>query len=387
MDPAELRRRNFVPASAMPYEVGTVTLGKHVIYDNGDFAAHFERGLERFGYERRRRDQAVARAEGRLVGIGLGFFVEKSGLASWECARLAVDATGKLTLDTGIPSVGQGVETAFSQVAGDILGVAYDDVTVRYGDTALLPYGFGAFASRGTVVGGSAVVRAAEKLRDKILALAARELEVAPEDLVLGGGRVAVKGSPDRGLSLAAVAELAAPGKALKAGFEPGLEATEFYESTQMTYAYGVHLVQVEVDRDTGAVAVQDYQVDYDVGRAINPTLVVGQIDGGLAQGFGGTLLEELRYSPEGQLLTATFMDYLLPTAAETPHVRVNLSEDCPSELNPLGVKGAGEGGAVCVGAALGNAVADAVGASVTALPLSPERVLQFLAHRNGEAR
>lgn len=379
MDPAEMRRRNFVPASAMPYEVGTVTLGKHVIYDNGDFSAHFERALGRFDYERRRRDQTAARAAGRLVGIGLGFFVEKSGLASWECARLAVDATGKLVLDTGIPSVGQGVETAFSQVVGDILGVAYGDVTVRYGDTALLPYGFGAFASRGTVVGGSAVLRAAEQLRKKVLALSARELEVAPEDLVLGEGRVSVKGSPDRGLSLAAVADLANPTKALKAGLEPGLEATEFYESSQMTYAYGVHLIQVEVDRETGAVVVDDYQVDYDVGKAINPTLVVGQIDGGLAQGFGGALLEELRYSPDGQLMSGTFMDYLLPTAVETPDVRVNLSEDCPSELNPLGVKGAGEGGAVCVGAAVGNAVADAIGVSVTALPLSPERVHRLL--------
>jgi aerobic carbon-monoxide dehydrogenase large subunit len=382
MDPAELRRRNFVPASAMPYEVGTVTLGKHVVYDNGDFSAHFERALRRFGYADRRRQQAEARQQGRLVGIGLGFFVEKSGLASWECAKLAVDASGKLVLDSGIPSVGQGMETVFAQIAADPLGVSYEDVAVRYGDTALLPYGFGSFASRGTVVGGNAVLRAAEKLREKVLALAARELEVDPEDLELAEGRVSVKGSPERGLSLAGVAELAAPARTLKAGLEPGLEATEFYESTQMTYAYGVHLVQVEVDRDTGAVSVEKYQVDYDVGRAINPTLVVGQIDGGLAQGIGGTLLEELRYSPEGQLVTGTFMDYLLPTAVETPHVEVNLSEDCPSELNPLGVKGAGEGGTVCVGAALGNAVADAIGVSVTALPLSPDRVLGLLNHR-----
>ncbi len=379
MDPADMRRRNFVPASAMPYEVGTVTLGKHVVYDNGDFLAHFERALRRFGYERRRGQQAAAREQGRLVGIGLGFFVEKSGLASWECAKLAVDASGKILLDTGIPSVGQGVETAFSQIAGDILGVSYEDVTVRYGDTALLPYGFGAFASRGTVVGGSAVVLAAEKLRDKVLALAARELEVDPDDLVLSEGRASVKGSPERGLSLAVVAELASPSRTLKAGLDPGLEATEFYEATQMTYAFGVHLVQVEVDRDTGAVCIDKYQVDYDVGKAINPTLVVGQIDGGLAQGFGGTLLEELRYSPEGQLMTGTLMDYLLPTAVETPNVEVNLSEDCPSELNPLGVKGAGEGGTVCVGAALGNAVADAIGVSVTALPLSPDRVFGLL--------
>ncbi|HEX6512593.1 MAG TPA: xanthine dehydrogenase family protein molybdopterin-binding subunit [Chloroflexota bacterium] len=379
MDPAEIRRRNFVPESAMPYEVGTVTLGKHVVYDGGDFAAHFDHALQRFDYEQRRRAQAVARADGRLVGIGLGFFVEKSGLASWECARLALDPSGKLVLDTGIPSVGQGVETAFAQICADALGVGYENVTVRYGDTFLLPFGTGAFASRGTVVGGSAALRAAERLRDKVLSLAAGDLEAAPEDLELRDGRVSVKGSPERGLSLAAVAELASPARALKAGLEPGLEATEVYESQQMTYAYGAHLVEVELDRDTGAISILDYQVDYDVGKAINPTLVLGQIDGGLAQGLGGTLLEELRYSPDGQLLTGTFMDYLLPTAVETPNLRVNLSEDCPSELNPLGVKGAGEGGAVCVAAALANAVADAAGADVTALPLTPERVRALL--------
>jgi carbon-monoxide dehydrogenase large subunit len=378
LDPAEIRRRNFIPSSSMPYEVGTATLGRRVVYDNGHFAAHFDRALERFSYEERRRRQANARAEGRLVGIGLGFFVEKSGLPSWEAARVSLDASGKVVVDSGIPSVGQGVETVFAQVCADVLGVGYEDVTVRYGDTNLLPFAVGAFASRGTVVGGSALLRASQKLRAKIVQLGAHELEVDPDDVVLADGRLSVKGSPDRGLSLAEVAELASPARALKAGFEPGLEAFDVFELDKMTYAYGAHLVEVEVDRDTGAIDILDYQVDYDVGKAINPALVVGQIDGGLAQGLGGAMLEELRYSVEGQLETGTFMDYLLPTAVETPHVRVNLSEDCPSELNPLGVKGAGEGGTVCVAAALANAVADATGSDVTALPLTPERVLSL---------
>ncbi len=380
LDPAEMRRRNLVPASTMPYEVGTATLGRHVVYDSGDFGTHFGRALHSFGYERRRREQAEARATGRLRGIGLGFFVEKSGLASWEAAKVSVDPSGTIVLDSGIPSVGQGVETVFAQVVGDVLGVPYEDVAVRSGDTALLPFGFGAFASRGTVVGGSAVLRAAERVRDKVLQVAAAELEVHPDDLELRQGRVSVKGSPDRGLSLAAVADLAAPARALKAGIEPGLSALHVYDADKMTYAYGVHLVEVEIDPDTGAISIVNYQVDYDVGKAINPTLVHGQIDGGLAQGLGGTLFEELRYSPDGQLLTGTFMDYLLPTAVETPHIQINLSEDYPSELNPLGVKGAGEGGTVCVAAALANAVADALGANVNTLPLTPERVLGLVA-------
>ncbi|HLG74362.1 MAG TPA: xanthine dehydrogenase family protein molybdopterin-binding subunit [Chloroflexota bacterium] len=379
MEPAEIRRRNFVPPTDMPYEVGTATLGRRVVYDDGHFRAHFERALERFGYEERRRGQAEARRQGKLRGIGLGFFVEKSGLPSWEAARVTVDPSGKVVLDSGIPSVGQGVETVFAQVVADVLGVSYEDVSVRYGDTDHLPFAVGAFASRGTVVGGSAVVRAAEKLRDKVLALAARELEASPEDLVLEQGAVHVKGSPDRALSLAAVAQLATPARALKAGIEPGLEALDVFELDKMTYAYGAHLVEVEVDRETGAVNVLEYQVDYDVGKALNPTLVLGQIDGGLAQGMGGALLEELAYSEDGQLQAGTFMDYLIPTAVEIPNVRLNLSEDCPSKLNPLGVKGAGEGGTVCVGAALANAVADALEADVSALPLTPERILALI--------
>jgi CO/xanthine dehydrogenase Mo-binding subunit len=374
-----MRRRNFVAPTEMPYEVGTATLGRRVVYDDGYFRSHFDRALRRFGYEERRGAQAEARSAGKLRGIGLGFFVEKSGLPSWEAAKVTIDPSGKVVLDSGIPSVGQGVETVFAQVVADVLGVSYEDVAVRYGDTDHLPFAVGAFASRGTVVGGSAVLRAADKVRDKVLQLAATELEAAPEDLVLAGGAVSIAGSPDRALSLSAVAGLASPARALKAGVEPGLEALDVFELDKMTYAYGAHLVEVEVDRETGAVHILDYQVDYDVGKALNPTLVLGQIDGGLAQGMGGALLEELAYSEDGQLQAGTFMDYLLPTSMEIPHVRLNLSEDCPSKLNPLGVKGAGEGGTVCVAAALANAVADALGADVSALPLTPERLLALI--------
>lgn len=382
MDPAEIRRRNFIPPEAMPYEVGTVTLGKKVVYDDGDFATLFERALDRFGYAALRAEQVRARHQGRHLGIGIGFLVEKTGLGPWESAKVAIDSSGAVVVDSGVPSVGQGVETVFAQVCADGLGVRYEDVTVRSGDTDQLPFGVGAFGSRGTVLGGTAVFRAAQRVREKALALAARELEVHPDDLELRVGVVQVKGSPERSLSLKQVAQLASPAAALKSGFEPGLEALEVFPLEKMTYGYGAHLALVEVDPATGVVHVRRYAVAYDVGRAINPRLVEGQLVGGLAQGLGAALLEELAYDQQGQLLTGTLMDYLLPSSTDVPAVEVYLSEDTPSAVNPLRVKGAGEGGTVVAGAALGNAVADALapfGASITSLPLSPGRVRELI--------
>jgi len=375
MDPAEIRRRNFIPAEAMPYEVGTTTLARSVVYDNGDFPRLFSRALEQFGYAALREEQARALKEGRYLGIGIAYVIEKTGLGPWECARVKVDPSGKVGVITGVPSVGQGVETVFAQVCADALGVAYEDVTVRWGDTDLLPDGGGAFASRGTVMGGSAVFQAARRVREKVLAVAARELEAHPGDLELRDGRVHVKGVADRALSLREVARAAAPTRALKAGAEPGLEAIEFYQQDKMTYGNGAHLVLVEVDPETGGVHILRYLVDYDVGRAINPRLVNGQIVGGIAQGLGSALMEELAYDEHGQLTTGSLMDYLLPTSAEVPPIDVHMGEEHPSTLNPLGVKGVGEDGLVAAGPAIANAVADALlplGVSVTALPLSP---------------
>jgi carbon-monoxide dehydrogenase large subunit len=382
LDAAEIRRRNFIPPEAMPYEVGTVTLGRRVIYDGGDFASLFERALDRLGYRAFRAEQTRAREEGRLLGIGIAFQVEKSGLGPWECSRVLVDPSGKIVVDSGVPSVGQGVETVFAQICADVLGVSFEDVTVRWGDTDLLPYGGGAFASRGSVMGGNAVHKAAVRVREKVLALAARQMEVDPDDLELQAGRVHVTGAPERALSLSELAQAASPTSALKAGFEPGLEALELYEQEKMTYGYGVHLVVIEVDPQTAEVAILRYVVDYDVGRMINPTLVEGQIVGGLAQGLGGALLEELAYDQEGQLLAGTLADYLLPTATEVPPIEVHVSETYPSKLNPLGIKGVGEDGTVGAGAAIANAVSDALtplGVSVTRPPLSPARVRELI--------
>ena len=381
-DPAEIRRRNFVTPDAMPYHVGTTTLDKKVVFDSGDFPRLFRRALDRFGYASLREEQARARATGRCVGIGLAYVVEKSGLGPWEAARVTVDPSGAVSVVTGVPSVGQGVETVFAQICADELGVAYENVTVRYGDTNLLPDGYGAFASRGTVMGGNAVVRAAERVREKIFLVAANRLEAHAKDLELRDGCVHIKGVPDRKLSLGEVAKAASVTPALTAGLEPGLDALEFYQQEQMTYGHGVHAVLVEVDRETGVVTILRYLIDHDIGRAINPLLVDGQVVGGTAQGIGAALMENLVYDSDGQLVTGSLMDYALPTATAMPALEVHLGENDPSPINPLGVKGAGEDGTVGAGAAIANAVADALaplGVTVRTLPLAPARVRDLI--------
>ncbi len=385
MDPAEIRRRNFILPDAMPYEVGTATLGSKVVYDSGNYPRLFAWALDRAGYRELREEQARARQAGRHFGIGLGYAVEKSGLGPWEAARVLVDGSGKVAVYTGVPSVGQGVETVFAQICADVLGVSYDDVTVRYGDTNMLPDSVGAFGSRGTVMGGNAVVRAAERVRDKILAVAAHELEAHPQDLELRTGAVHVRGVADRALSLRDVARAASPARALAAGREPGLEALEYYQQDRMTYSHGLHLVVVEVDGETGVPRILRYVVAYDVGRSINPMLVEGQLFGGLAQGLGAALHEELVYDAEGQLATGTLMEYYIPVAADMPPVELWMREEDRSPTNPLGVKGAGEDGITAAGGAIANAVADALaplGVEIKALPLRPERLSELIRAR-----
>jgi aerobic carbon-monoxide dehydrogenase large subunit len=378
LDPAEIRRRNFIPADSMPYDLGTVTHGSGVVYDSGDFPRLFAWALDRVGYAALRDEQARARRAGHHVGIGLAYVVEKSGLGPWESARVSVDATGAVVVHTGITSVGQGVETVFAQICADVLGVRYEEVTVRHGDTDALPDSVGTYGSRGTVLGGHAVLGAAERVRDKIVAVAARELEAHPADLELAAGGVRVRGVPDRVLTLREVARAAGAGRALAAGAEPGLEALEYYAQSTMTYGHGVHVAMVEVDADTGVVRILRYAVVHDIGRAINPMLVEAQILGGLAQGLGAALHEELAYDEAGQLTAGTLMEYHLPAAADLPPVEVWVREEDRSPTNRLGVKGAGEDGIVAAGAALANAVADALaplGVEITALPLRPSRL------------
>ncbi len=380
LDPAEVRRRNFIQPSEMPYDVGTGGLAVPTVYDTGDYPALLETALRAIDVAVARRQQQAARARGRWLGIGIGAFVEKAGLGPWEYARVVVEPSGRVVLFTGGSSVGQGLATAMAQIVADGLGVCPEQVEVVYGDTDRVPAGRGAFASRLTVMGGSAALGAARAVREQALRLAAARLEVVPEDLELAEGVVAVKGSPTRAITLA---ELAASADA-------DLNAEYTYCAEHMTYPGGVHACVVEVDPETGRVAILDYAIAYDVGRAVNPLLVAGQLQGGLAQGVGGALLETLAYDADGQLLTASFMDYLLPTSMEVPEAKLAIVETMPTPLNPLGVKGAGEGGCTGAGGCIANAVADALaplGVEVRALPLSPAEVRRLIREAAATAR
>jgi carbon-monoxide dehydrogenase large subunit len=380
LDPLELRRRNFITPAEMPYEVGGASLNQRTVYDCGDYASALDHALAALGYEAARREQAEARRQGRHVGIGVACLVEKAGLGPWEYARVEVDATGHVVVYSGVAAVGQGIATTLAQVAADELGVAPESITVVHGDSARVPFGVGGFASRGASVALPAAQEAARKVRAKILRVAATLLEAAMDDLVLGDGRVHVRGVPDRTVTFQELARAAVPGPP---GMEPGLTASHFFEAPKMTYPYGCHAAMVEVDAETGCVRILKYAIAYDIGRAVNPMIVDGQLVGALAQGIGGALLEELVYDEQGQLLTGTLMDYLLPTAMEMPaSTVVRILEETPTPLNPLGVKGAGEGGSSGCGGALANAVADALaplGVSITALPLSPDRLSALL--------
>jgi CO/xanthine dehydrogenase Mo-binding subunit len=368
-DPADLRRQNLIPAADMPYEVGTHTDGHPVVFDSGDFALLLDKGLESFEYDAMLRWRGQDPGPGRRRGVGVGYFVEKSGIARWEYARVGVDAGGQTVAHVGSASVGQGVETVLAQVCAETLGVPYDAVTVRHGDTDVVPEGMGAFGSRASMLGGSAVALAAGALRERLLHAAAERLEADPGDLTIAGDRVIARGSPAVGVPLAEIAAAT------------GDEEARF-DCPDMSFPYGLHCVALEADVETGALDIHRYAVAYDVGRALNPQLVDGQIVGGVAQGVGGALLEELAYDASGQLVSGSFMDYLMPTAGEVPAVRVLITEDAPTPLNPLGAKGAGEGGTAAAGAVIANALSDALGAEAKVLPLTPERVVDLADER-----
>jgi carbon-monoxide dehydrogenase large subunit len=377
LDRVELRRRNLVAPELMPYANGSETDGHPVVYDSGDYPRLLERGLESFGWDEMRTWRAAAPEDrARRRGLGLAFFVEKSGIAQWEYARVEIDSAGHPVIYSGSASLGQGVETVLAQIGAATLGVPYEAVFVRHGDTDEVPDGMGSFGSRATSLGGAAVAQAAGTLRERILALAGEELEVDPADLMVTADGVQARGTPSKAIALDQLVQAAAPARALARGAEPGLSEEAYFRTEQMSFPYGLHCAAVEVDVETGAIEIARYAIAYDVGRAINPMLVEGQIVGGFAQGLGGALLEELAYDDAGQLVTGSFMDYLLPTAREVPPVRVLITEDAPTPRTPLGAKGAGEGGTNAAGAALAAAVSDAVGVEVRSLPITPEWVV-----------
>jgi carbon-monoxide dehydrogenase large subunit len=384
LDRAEVRRRNLIRPGDMPYDMGipyrdTVPMS----YEAADFPSQLEAALEAFDYEGWLERQREARSQGRRVGIGIAAFIEGSGHGPFEGAIVRIDESGHVTLISGARPHGQGHETVLAQVVADQLGVRPVDVDVRAGDTGLIAYGRGSFASRTAVMAGNAAAIAAARVRDKVLQVAGRALEVDPEELRIEDGRVRLPGHPDAEMDLRRVAALAAPGprSGVGAGEQPGLEETAYFVPPTATFGSGTHLVAVELDADTGAVRVLDYVTVDECGTILNPTIVEGQVHGGVAHGIGNALLEEAAYDEDGQLLTTTYMDYLLPTSMDVPSIRVG-HQVFPSDRNPLGAKGVGEGGAVGAPAAIVGAVEDALQPSavrLTRIPLAPERIVEAL--------
>ncbi len=384
LDPIEVRRRNLIGPEQMPYPMGMPYRdGVDVVYDRADFPDQLEKALELFGAEAFRREREEAAGRGRRLGLGVSSYVEGSGYGPHEGALIRIDATGHVSVHTGARPHGQGLETTLAQICADQLGVRPEDVTIRGGDTATIVHGIGTFASRSAVTAGSAVGIAAQRLRRKVLSVAAEVLETDPSDLELAEGRVTARGSPDRSVTLADVAHAAQPGPRAKLpeGLEPGLEVTYYYVPPTVTFASGTHVVGVEVDEETGFVKVLRYVTVDECGQMLNPMIVEGQIHGGVAHGVGNALYEEVAYDGEGQLLAGTYMDYLMPTAAEVPPIEVG-HQEFPSELNPFGIKGCGEGGAVSPPAAIANAIVDALAplpVRIDRMPLSPERLLGLI--------
>jgi len=371
LDPAEVRRRNFIRPEQFPYRTAT-----GVVYDSGDYGRALDRALELVDYTGLRAEQARARAQGELMGIGLATYIELSA-QGWESGAVRVEPSGRVTVLTGSVPHGQGHETAWAQIVADELGVPLENVRVRYGDTGVVPVGIGTFGSRSAALAGSALVVAAEKVRQKALQIAAHLLEASPEDLVYEGGRIFVRGAPGRAVTLEQVAR-AAYSRAPAPGIEPGLEATAYFQAPQEGYSFGAYVAVVRVDPETGVVRLEKMVAVDDCGRVINPLLVEGQIHGGLAQGIGQALLERVAYDENGQLLTGTLMDYAVPRAEDLPAFVVDRTET-PGPGNPLGVKGVGEAGTIGAPPAIVNAVVDALaplGVRHIDMPLTPERVL-----------
>ena len=368
VDVVEIRRRNLIGKSAMPYTLGLETLGTHIVYDSGDYAKLLDKALAAADWKNLQTQLVARRAAGEKVGAGVAMFVEKSGLGPFDTVKIAAKSDGSIEVITGVASIGQGVETVVAQICADALGVNYSDIKVIHGQTDRIDKGMGAFASRVTVMCGEATRLAATKLRAEVLEVAAVLMQTNADVLDLVDQQI-VRRDRSSGPSMS-LAELArtVPG---------GLSAEATFESAHMVYPYGVHIAAVRVDADTGGVTIERYVIAYDIGKAVNPKLVEGQIAGGLAQGIGGALLEEFLYDDNGEPLSVTFADYLMPTAHEVPEVSILVTEDAPSPLNPLGLKGAGEGGANPVGAVIAAAIDDALQrpGAVTHLPVSPQRL------------
>ncbi len=390
IDRVEIRRRNYLDPEDFPHDHQILFQDSAPLtYDSGNYAPALERAADLIGYEAFPAEQQKARDDGRHLGLGIVSYVEGTGIGPYEGARVTVEPSGTVSVVTGVGTQGQGHFTVFAQVVADQLGVDPAHVRVVTGDTMEFHWGTGTFASRGAVVAGSACHAAAQAVREKIFRLASHLLEVSEDDLELAHGRVTVKGAPDHGFDLSELAARANPLRgAVRPGTEPGLEATSYFGPDRGSTASGVHALVLEVDPETALAKILRYVVVHDCGVVINPTIVEGQIHGGVALGIGNAFYEQLHFDESGQLSNASFMDYLLPTATEVPPIVAEHIET-PSPLNPLGVKGVGEAGAIPVAAAFAQAIEDALapwGIEVLEIPLSPQRLFDLLERASGES-
>jgi carbon-monoxide dehydrogenase large subunit len=377
----EVRRRNLIAPAEMPYARPLVALGDEVVHDSGRYEELLDKALARFGWDKLETEVERRRAAGELVGLGLAMYVEKSGLGPIDGVHVHVHTSGEVEVITGGASVGQGFETVIAQVAAQTLGVDYRKVRVVHGRTDRIEYGIGAHATRATVMTANATVVAAEKVRAKALDMAAQLLQAEAADLTIIDGVVSRANGSDASIDLGQLAHHLRPASPTRGEREPALASDGWFTTPHMTYPYGAQLALLTIDAGTGGVTIEKMLIAFDVGRAINPMLVRGQLVGGFAQGLGGALFEEFQYDERGQPLSVTFADYLIPTAHEMPIVDVLMLEDAPSTCNPLGIKGAGEGGVAAGGAAIASAVDDALGGTglITQIPIKPQTIKAIL--------
>ncbi|MDB5640815.1 MAG: carbon monoxide dehydrogenase large subunit [Hyphomicrobiales bacterium] len=384
IDPAEIRRRNFVQPEQMPYSVGLMFRdGKPLIYDSGDYPKGQSEALRIADYEGFRARQSAALAQGRYIGIGIGNYVEGTGLGPFEGVTVRVLQNGKVAVATGATQQGQGTRTTLAQIVADSVGCRFEDVVVTVGDTAAIANGVGAFASRQAVNAGNSATLAGTAVQAQIVQLAAQTLGVAPEDIDVADGQAMARTGNKPVLTFGELARLSQgmPGFSMQPGQTAGLENTAYFTPPQAAYCSGTHVVEVEVDPETGGVKILRYSVAHDAGNIINPLIVDGQVQGGVAHGVGNALFEWMKYDEQGQPLTTSFADYLIPMATDVPTCEIAHVET-PSPLNPLGVKGAGEGGTIPAPAAILAAVEDALrpfDVHVTETPLTPERIVELL--------
>ena len=374
IEPVTVRRKNFPQPKEFPFKTAT-----GLAYDSGNYQLALDKALKLAGYQKLQREQKRLRSRGRYLGIGLSTYVEicAMGPGYWEYGKVEVDPTGKVKVLTGVSPHGQGQKTSFAQIVADQLGVALDDVEVIHGDTAVVSKGIGTFGSRATAVGGIAVYQAAEKVRERARKLASHLLEVDVDDLVFSDGRFGVKGVPRKALTIAQIAQQAHRAKSLPKGMESGLAAESTFEPSNFTFPFGTHICVVEVEPETGKVEIKKYVAVDDCGKVINPLLVDGQVQGGIVQGVGQALFEEVVYDENGQLLTGSLMDYALPRAADLPRLKLARTET-PTPVNPLGIKGIGEAGTIGSTPAVVSAVVDALapfGVKHIDMPLTPQKI------------